>query len=162
MKPLADVFTAKPARARATVKFADKPLLAKRRIPPDAVVPPGMTAKVNSETTRFRTTQNAFAMTIGGGLDIRINPRIACSADNRLERGARTVSPLSMFPAYPADSMTRTGSTISATLPGWYSGSEKLQSRSVDFKPEGGLMPPLRESSSPETHPTAPQKNLRC
>lgn len=46
-------------------------------IPPDAVVPPGMRATVNAETTRFRSTQNAFAMTIGGGLDIRINPRIA-------------------------------------------------------------------------------------
>ncbi len=46
-------------------------------IPPDAVVPPGMTATVNEQTTRFRSTQSAFAMTVGGGLDIRINPRIA-------------------------------------------------------------------------------------
>jgi hypothetical protein len=46
-------------------------------IPPGAVVPPGVTAEVNPQTTRFRTSQNAYAMTIGGGFDVNISRRFA-------------------------------------------------------------------------------------
>lgn len=40
-------------------------------------VPPGVTAEVNPQTTRFRTSQNAYAMTIGGGFDVNLSRRFA-------------------------------------------------------------------------------------
>lgn len=40
-------------------------------------VPPGVTAEVNPTYTRFRTTQNAYAMTIGGGFDVNLTRMFA-------------------------------------------------------------------------------------
>lgn len=46
-------------------------------IPPGFSVPEGVTADVGATTTRFRSTQNAYAMALGGGLDIRLSRVIA-------------------------------------------------------------------------------------
>jgi hypothetical protein len=46
-------------------------------IPLGFVVPRGVTVDVGATTTRFRTTQNAFGMAIGGGLDIKLSKVIA-------------------------------------------------------------------------------------
>lgn len=46
-------------------------------IPPGTVIPPGVTVEVNPTYTRFRTTQNAYAMTVGGGFDVNISRRFA-------------------------------------------------------------------------------------
>lgn len=40
-------------------------------------VPSGVTADVGPTSTRFRTTQNAFAYALGGGLDIKLHRHIA-------------------------------------------------------------------------------------
>jgi len=46
-------------------------------IPLGFTVPSGVTADVGATTTRFRTTQNAFAMAVGGGLDVKLSRLIA-------------------------------------------------------------------------------------
>lgn len=46
-------------------------------LPPVFTVPAGVTADVSATTTRFRTTQNAFAMALGGGVDIKLSSLIA-------------------------------------------------------------------------------------
>lgn len=44
---------------------------------PGFTVPSGVTAEVGATATRFRSTQNAFAMAVGGGLDIKLNRHVA-------------------------------------------------------------------------------------
>ncbi len=44
---------------------------------PAANIPPGVTVEPNPTYTRYRTTQNAFAMTIGGGFDVNLTKRFA-------------------------------------------------------------------------------------
>ncbi len=44
---------------------------------PGFTVPRGVTAEVGTTTTRFRTTQNAYAMAVGGGLDIKVHRNLA-------------------------------------------------------------------------------------
>lgn len=46
-------------------------------LPPVLTVPEGVTADVGATTTRFRTTQNAFAYALGGGLDIKVHRSVA-------------------------------------------------------------------------------------
>ena len=46
-------------------------------IPPGFSVPSGVTMDVGATTTRFRSTQNAYAMAIGGGLDLKLSNLIA-------------------------------------------------------------------------------------
>ena len=42
-------------------------------IPPGAVAPPGVTVQPGSVDTKYRSTQNAAAMAVGGGIDIRLS-----------------------------------------------------------------------------------------
>lgn len=46
-------------------------------LPPGFTVPEGVTAETGPTTTRFRTTQNAYAMALGGGIDIKLSKLIA-------------------------------------------------------------------------------------
>lgn len=46
-------------------------------IPAGAPIPRGVTVEPGSEVTRFGTTQNAYAMTVGGGFDIRVSRDVA-------------------------------------------------------------------------------------
>jgi opacity protein-like surface antigen len=46
-------------------------------LPANYVVPAGVTREVGATTTKFRTTQNAYAMAMGGGLDIKLSPAVA-------------------------------------------------------------------------------------
>ncbi len=45
--------------------------------PPAANIPSGVTVEPNANYTRYRTTQNAYAMTIGGGFDVNLTKRFA-------------------------------------------------------------------------------------
>ena len=47
------------------------------RIDPTAVMPPGVTAETGTTTTRFHTTQNAFATAIGAGVDVGVTRTMA-------------------------------------------------------------------------------------
>jgi outer membrane protein OmpA-like peptidoglycan-associated protein len=46
-------------------------------LPPGYTVPPGVGVSPGATTTRFRTTQNAAAMAVGGGIDIRLSRLIS-------------------------------------------------------------------------------------
>ena len=46
-------------------------------LPAPLVVPRGVTAEPGSSATKFRSTQNAFAMALGGGLDIKLSKMVA-------------------------------------------------------------------------------------
>ena len=46
-------------------------------IPPGFNVPSGVTVDSGATSTRIRSTQNAFAMTIGGGMDVNVSRTIA-------------------------------------------------------------------------------------
>ncbi len=46
-------------------------------LPLGFTVPSGVTADVGATSTRFRTTQNAFAYALGGGIDLRVHRHIA-------------------------------------------------------------------------------------
>jgi hypothetical protein len=47
------------------------------RIDPTMVMPPGVSADVGADTTRFHTTQNALAASIGAGVDVSVTRTIA-------------------------------------------------------------------------------------
>lgn len=47
------------------------------RIDPTVVVPPGVSADAGANTTRFHTTQNALAASIGAGVDVSVTRTIA-------------------------------------------------------------------------------------
>lgn len=51
--------------------------IANSLIPPGSLNPPGVTVEPGATSTRYRTAQNAFGMTIGGGMDINISHRFA-------------------------------------------------------------------------------------
>src|SRR5690348_16419863 len=51
--------------------------IANALIPPGSLTPPGVTVEPGVSSTRYRTAQNAFGMTIGGGMDINISHRFA-------------------------------------------------------------------------------------
>lgn len=46
-------------------------------LPPGFVVPPGVTVQPGPNDTKFRSTQNAAAMAVGGGIDIRLSRLIS-------------------------------------------------------------------------------------
>jgi opacity protein-like surface antigen len=51
--------------------------VANSQIPVGIVIPAGFTVEPGLTSTKFRSTQNAFAMAIGGGFDIKVNNRVA-------------------------------------------------------------------------------------
>lgn len=46
-------------------------------LPTPLIVPRGVTVTVNPANTRFATSQNAFAMAIGGGMDVKLGNKIS-------------------------------------------------------------------------------------
>lgn len=46
-------------------------------IPPGTQFPPDLKVEMGNQFTKFRSTQNAFAMTIGGGFDVKLSQLIA-------------------------------------------------------------------------------------
>ena len=54
--------------------------VANNLLPTPLTVPSGVTVDPGATSTRFRTTQNAFAMAVGGGFDIKLNHTFALRA----------------------------------------------------------------------------------
>jgi opacity protein-like surface antigen len=79
-------------------------------IPLTTVVPSGVTVERGTTTTKFRSTQNAFAMAAGGGVDIKLTHAIA----------VRPIE-LDYFPTHfsPFNFSTATGTFPEFNTPRW-------------------------------------------